>query len=862
MNPLHEEQAFLNSLEKSNLQALRIQTVCGVLGQPFFAFLDYIFIHKDLFPAFVMMRGLCEVCYCIIFAFSFVPEMKRYTNFLGALVAWVTGWAIVVMVWFESGPTSGYYAGINIPILATGILFTWTWKWNLWMGLPIYIAYLVSNLLHPNIQGNAPVFISHNFFIVFTIAYITVAQHFSFRRSREIFSTNRALNQANHQLEVIRDRLQELDRVKNQFFANITHELRTPLTLILTPVEAILQGELGQFQHYQLTYFRSIRENGLRLLKLINDLLELSKLKDAKVRLRISLTPMSSFLLGITDIVKNMAERKHIQLDLQCEQVDIWLDRIHMERVLLNVLANALKFTPNHGRITIRCHQTEHTVEITVEDTGIGIPPEHLSRVFERFFQSDSSSTRQYGGTGIGLSLAKELVELHGGTIRAESVVGQGTSIILSLHKGKGHFPEDVLDRRQQENQVDNKRRSEDSGISEWTHQIVDQETFRYLDIDLATERRAVPREGMRFKEARLLLVEDNVELLRFLNTLLGENYEIYTAMDGGTAYDLALEKKPDLVVSDVMIPVMDGFALCKKIKTTPATMHVPIILLTARSKEEDRIVGLEQGADAYLSKPFSAKELRTLIREILKNRANTAKIVLRKRLDSIQLMSARMAHEIFNPLNMIKNAIDAMKMQLQRANNEEVSTKLQPFFTIAERAIPRIQHTVELMKQYSREGYTHTQRPVKPNEMIEKLLQIVHVPAEKQCTITFSGDTKRNVWCEPAEFQQALVNLVENAIDAIEQQGTVHIGLKEEENDIIIEIQDTGCGIAHEDIDRIFSPFFTTKGPGKGMGLGMNITLQAIESIGGEMSLRSEKGVGTLIILRIPSYYQTVSPA
>ncbi|TNE47216.1 MAG: response regulator [Deltaproteobacteria bacterium] len=853
MSEQQDTQAFTTSLSQSNLTALRIQAICGALGQPFFAALDYFTMPSNHLPLFFGMRGFCVLCYFIAIGLSFTKQMHHYANLMGSYLAWITGWAIVVMVYYDNGPTSIYYAGLNIPILATGLLFTWSWRWNLLMALPIYLAYLGPNLMDPNLGNHIPVFVANNFFIVFTIAYLTIAQHFNMLRRKEVFFANLALDRAKSELEHANDRLKELDRVKNQFFANITHELRTPLTLILTPVDAIIQGELGHFKHHQMTYFQTIRENGLRLLKLINDLLELTKLRDSKIRIRLEKVKIGPFIQKLLGTAQGLAERKRINIVFNCGDHALWFDPTQMERILLNVLANALKFTPIGGNIWVDVIEMQGSIAISVKDTGIGIPEEHLPHIFDRFFQSDSSSTRQFGGTGIGLALAKELVLLHEGTIEAESELDKGTTVTITLQKGKDHFRGEVLDRRQRSEEQEKSRRMDDSGVAVWTHQLVDQESFRFIELDQVTERRAVPRQEHQFKEARLLIVEDNLELLRFLNTLLGETYDIYTATDGQTALEQAKLRKPDLILSDVMIPIMDGFELCEKVKTDPETMHIPVIMLTARGKVEDRITGLEQGADAYISKPFSPKELRTIVRETLKSRAKTAKVVLRKRLDAVQLMSARMAHEIYNPLNMVQNSIVGMKRKLDKRNDEETLELLGPFFNIAERAIPRIHQTVELMKQYSREGYAKNVSPNYPKDTIKQLLKVVSVPQDVECNFEVNIESNKAVWCDPAEFNQALINVLENAVDAIEAKGTVRVHVFEEEEQVIFSIQDDGCGISPDDLDRIFSPFFTTKGPNKGMGLGMTITLQTIEAQGGEMAIKSEVGVGTQVLIRMP---------
>jgi signal transduction histidine kinase len=736
------------------------------------------------------------------------------------------------------------------------------------MGGPIYLSYLLPSLLskeHP--IDNVALFIAHNVFILVTVIFIAIIQHFNLLRQREIFFANLELSKAKNSLEDINQKLEntnqkledtnqelhKLDRIKNEFFANITHELRTPLTMILTPVDAIIQKDIGDFQPEQMTYFHSIRENGLRLLKLINDLLDLTRLQDSQIKLRIEQVQIMDFLNNIIEIVQGMADRKRIKLSMNCHEDSLWFDQVHLERVMLNIIANSLKFTPPGGEIQIETLHTNGDVTISVRDTGIGIPQHHIPHIFDRFFQSDSSSTRQYGGSGIGLSLVKELIELHEGQIRVESEEGQGTTVYIKLHKGHSHFRKELLDRRQKTRAEEHKRRSDDLGVSEWTSQIVDQESFRYLDIDLATERRAVPRIEHGLKHARILIIEDSPELLRLLHSLLSEQYEIFTATDGNIGLDLARSTCPDLILSDLMLPGIDGLSLCKELKADANTNHIPIVMLTARTRLEDRIEGLERGADAYLTKPFSPKELLTVIKELLKKRSNTAKMLLHKRLNSLQILSARLAHEIFNPLNMLKNSIEVVEMQIKQHPDQAIQISSKPFLDIAHRAIPRIHQTVELMKKYSQEGYTQQRRTYSPAESIPQLLQLISVPPNKTCDIQLLCSSESQFYCSPAEFNQVFTNIIENAIDAIATEGKIEIRIFDTYGFVNIEIEDNGCGISKEDMDRVFSPFFTTKGPGKGMGLGMTICLQTIEDWGGTIDLRSQLNIGTMVSIKMP---------
>jgi signal transduction histidine kinase len=476
-----DELAFADSLNRRNLIALRFLILFACIGYPLFGILDYVVVPKK-FLFFMSMRVLCMTIALIILFISTKPWSLPYVRHLGLIVGWTAGFLIGLMVQEYGGYKSSYYAGLNLVILPSCLLFIWSSRWNLLMGGPIYLSYLLPSLLskeHP--IDNVALFIAHNVFILVTVIFIAIIQHFNLLRQREIFFANLELSKAKNSLEDINQKLEntnqkledtnqelhKLDRIKNEFFANITHELRTPLTMILTPVDAIIQKDIGDFQPEQMTYFHSIRENGLRLLKLINDLLDLTRLQDSQIKLRIEQVQIMDFLNNIIEIVQGMADRKRIKLSMNCHEDSLWFDQVHLERVMLNIIANSLKFTPPGGEIQIETLHTNGDVTISVRDTGIGIPQHHIPHIFDRFFQSDSSSTRQYGGSGIGLSLVKELIELHEGQIRVESEEGQGTTVYIKLHKGHSHFRKELLDRRQKTRAEEHKRRSDDLGVSE-----------------------------------------------------------------------------------------------------------------------------------------------------------------------------------------------------------------------------------------------------------------------------------------------------------------------------------------------------------------------------------------------------------
>ena len=376
-------------------------------------------------------------------------------------------------------------------------------------------------------------------------------------------------------------KLKELDQLKSNFFANISHEFRTPLTLILGPLEKKLAQTLNPKEKEESTVmFR----NANRLLDLINQLLDLSKLEAGNLQLQASKSNISNFLRAVASSFNSQAEQKGIlyTVNIKDQSVEGYFDRDKLEKILYNLLSNAFKFT-DQGEISIAAILNQEAVKLTVRDTGMGIPKEHVDRIFDIFYQADSSQTREMEGSGIGLALTKELVELHHGTIEVRSELGQGSEFQITLPINRGSFTsEEILD----EDALLPTHPSPSTAVL--TGQTADETTPSYQE-----------------NSPILLIVEDNTDVRAYIKENIEGAFHVAEAQDGKEGLETALKLVPDLIISDLMIPNMDGIALCRELKTDERTSHIPLILLTARADVESKIVGLETGADDYLTKPL-----------------------------------------------------------------------------------------------------------------------------------------------------------------------------------------------------------------------------------------------------------------
>ncbi len=437
-----------------------------------------------------------------------------------------------------------------------------------------------------------------------------VWQYLAYRRHRE---QSRLRLQAHIHAE-------EMGEAKLRFFMNMSHEIRTPMTLIITPLLSLLKNENDPSRK---SVYETIKRNAERILSLINQMMDLRKIDKGQMQMRMSETDLISFVKDIYDLFKSQAKAKNLTLffNHDAETLPVWIDRSNFDKVVMNVISNAFKYTPSGGEIGIELTHDDHYATIAIHDNGEQIPEDKLDKIFERFYQTASSVNDRHAGTGIGLDLTRSLVELHHGTISAHNLK-QGCEFVITIPLGNAHLkPEEMI------------LKKEDAVVAEEPVFEEEQEMAMPI-IDLPQNRRLT-----------LVIAEDDDEIRDYLESELSNDYDVRTCSNGREALGEIHRIIPDLVISDVMMPELDGNALCSKLKSNPNTNYIPVILLTAKSRDEDKLEGLETGADAYIVKPFNMDILRrTVINLINRHRLLRLKYErnddLEEQVDEIRLKS------------------------------------------------------------------------------------------------------------------------------------------------------------------------------------------------------------------------------
>ena len=417
------------------------------------------------------------------------------------------------------------------------------------------------------------------------------------------------------ELKAAQEKLSEIIQLQNHFFTNISHEFRTPLTLILGPSKQILEQTKNNNVKDKVMLIYS---NAKKLNLLANQLLDISRIEAGRMKLRTAEQNILPIIKRIVYSFQSFAERKHISLNFHSEdeEIIVYIDEDKLDKILSNILSNAFKFTPQGGCVTVTVYTKDNDFEVSISDNGIGIPKDRLDKIFDRFYQVDNKLSKEYEGTGVGLSLTKELIELHKGKIFVESEEGKGSTFRIMLPLGREHLLNDEIVKKisYEEDETEEKNK--------FIPLISDSILENMLDdsLNIKNQKSHIELIG-KTDRPLLLIIEDNADVRKYISDILSEYYRIIEASNGEEGLYKSFEVIPDLIISDIMMPKMDGIKLCQSLKTDSRTSHIPLILLTAKTTINDKVEGLQTGADDYIMKPFEAPELKARIKNLLEQR-------------------------------------------------------------------------------------------------------------------------------------------------------------------------------------------------------------------------------------------------
>jgi response regulator RpfG family c-di-GMP phosphodiesterase/signal transduction histidine kinase len=605
-----------------------------------FLLLDWIYTPQHIRTFAIIRFSVAALELLLLLLAKRTQTHRGFINLAMGLVI-IDAAGICIMIQVLGGFLTSYYQGLNIIVMGMIVVIPFAFRESIILYALTWAFYAVPSFIKV-IVGQDPVtvngvavhlwrFVLNNIFFLTSIIIVGAFGSFIMdnTRRRELHSRLQ-LEGMTAQLQESNTKLKSLDELKTQFFANVNHELRTPLTLMLAPLKAVLESRMGRLSPALKDALETMQRNGYKLLKLINNLLDLSKAEAGKMRLKLKTVNLVEFIPPLLASVKPLADQKQLRLYFQSppHAIELTLDPDQFEKVVFNLLSNALKFTNKGGKVTVYVEDKDNMVTLTVEDTGIGIPENMLETIFNRFSQVDGSKSRAQEGTGIGLALAREIVLVHQGTIRAESELGRGSRFVVEMPKGDAHFDEAIVDRRQEDLPIGLKRRFSDTEEPRVQDIVTDYRRLQLVDLE------KVDIEGGRVDQAKIhdalvLCIDDNPEVLKLMKMLLADDFDLELMTSAEKGLRFLRDKNPDIVLCDVMMPGMDGHAFCRTVKSEESLKHIPIILVTARTGAEMLSEGIQAGADDYISKPFDSTELKARIRALLRIRQVESELAL-----------------------------------------------------------------------------------------------------------------------------------------------------------------------------------------------------------------------------------------
>ena len=887
------------------------------------AFIAFAFIDPFLVTDSVNLTRIRWIRVVIIMALIGTWAMarqgpaSRWTHMSGHTCCLVIGLGVSLVTVMCGGGDSRYHDALAVTFWGYATFVPSTFK----QGTVIFsclIAFHVCLQIFTGTMGTNANFWT-NFSILTLAAVLSTAWIFmsNIMKSKEVSSAR--------DKTLMIDKLTMMDTAKNAFFANVSHELRTPLMLIIASIDSVQEQNLGDLKIGQQIQIG--RRNGLRLLRLVDDLLELSKLESDTVKLRYSAFDIGAFVEELAAQTRALAERKGISVVVNMAACGLLTaDHHQIERVVLNLMANAIKFTGVGGIVTASLCAQEDGVRVEISDTGEGIASDALPRIFERFYQANPTTKAKRGGVGIGLSLCKHIVELHGGRIDVRSQVGRGTTVgfwiplrsataaqeigaddaeshaikavgsaATALPKSFGHASDTSVQAseanksKDMERAIGTHRRGQDAeivvaglardavetrqgndrpavnggaagekGMPEWDQALRERADYRFFGIEEVSDRRAMPRSEIKNDGPPILVVDDNRDMVDFMLSILGADHQVWAAADGEEGLRLARRHRPELIVSDLMMPNMSGLDLLREVRADPNLATKPFVLLTARGQDSDRRESDEAQADAFLPKPFFAGDLRPIVSRLLKKQDGQASELQDANVLSLRMMAAGIAHDILNPVGFIKQSLTIVRENFleavawgdpQTQPVKEVRGYGTDFLDTAEEGVERVIAAVGELRRFARGEVSGDLKPTDVADCVKRIVAMTRPHG----IFTTTLKAQQRPMVRHGQLEQVLLNLVLNALQAGGNNCKIDIGSQDDvaRQMVQVTVRDGGPGMDASTLSKIFDPYFTTKKTGTGLGLTM--CRQIIRDHGGRLEVDSQPGRGTSFTITLP---------
>jgi signal transduction histidine kinase len=838
--------------------------------------LDY-FVYPERLWFFFKLRMACSLLGLLGWGLYHTRLGKRHAQTMGLILAMLPAFFISWMIYDVGDPDSPYYAGLSLVLMSMALVLRWEVRLGAIASVLVLVMYLAAALGRGSVKNIGPLF-NNLYFLVLTGVIVLFGGRVHHQLRLREYKLRAELEQKKLELEETNRKLVELDQIKGRFFANISHELRTPLTLLIAPLESLLQRFRLEPETRDL--LATMHSNGMRLLKLINDLLDLVRLESGRMEVRREPLELVEFIKGLASAARQVAVDKRLRLETHVDPTlgTVSADRDKLEKILLNLLFNALKFTPSGGRVEVRAQKEGEEMVLSVADTGMGISEKNLPHVFDRFWQADGSAKRKYQGVGIGLALVKELVELQGGKVEVRSQEGQGTTFTVRLPYQPAEGKEKPAAEAPPEAEPVPVEGAGTVTSEEWVANL-------YRRAELFPALTPV-RESLRPVETgrngngpMVLVADDEPDMLRFLKSQLSPHYRVLEAVDGQQAIEKAGQFLPDIILLDMMMPEKDGLQACQEIRARTSTQSIPIVLLTARADEETKLAALSAGASDFLAKPFSTTELHVRIKNLVEShqyqltlskqkqvlestieqlKETETQLVQTEKLASLGRMSAGIIHEINNPLNFATTGLFTLR-KAGKSLAPEQQQEYQEVLKDVEEGIKRVKNIVSDLRMFTHPD-TESRDQVELAEVVAAAVRFLSNEFKDNIQLEQHLAPQQTVWANKNKLIQVMVNLLQNAVDAMRhktfegEKPTIWIESRVEAGRNLLIVRDNGTGIDQEHLDKIFDPFFTTKDVGEGMGLGLAICYRIIQECEGRISVRTEPGKFCEFTLEFPA--------